>query len=480
MKFLRSLVTGKSISILLAIAGFLLPFFLHIDGLSEAGHRLLSIFLLAVILWVTEAVPLFATSAIVIFVLILFLSDVSAKLGWAWGVADGFGESGPPSYTAFYDTLANRVLLLFLGGFFLAFGAAKFRVDKNLAALMLKPFGTKPSRVLLGLMIITGVLSMWMSNTATTATIMTVVLPLITVLDKQDKLRIGLALAVPFAANIGGMGTPIGTPPNAIVLGAMTKIDPATGQAIGQCSFLQWMIFSIPIVILLLIFGWFLLSRFFPSSRDNLEIDMDVKWVKSKDAAIYYVTAIFTVVMWMTGELHGINSYVVGMIPVVVLLATGVVGSREFRSLEWDVLWLVAGGIALGVGVSKTGFDQWVVDLIRWDLLSASMLGLAVGLTALGLGTFISHSAATNLLTPIALAVATSVGGNALHILVFLALSASMAMALPISTPPNAIAYSAGTFSTRQMVLPGILIGVAGMALNYFLLPVLMRMAGVH
>ncbi|MGB6219537.1 SLC13 family permease [Haloferula sp.] len=479
MNAFKSLISGKTLSIILAFVGFLIPFFIQIDGLSEAGHRLLGIFLFAVILWVSEGIPLFATSACVILLLILFLSDVSAQLGWAWGLAEGFTGASPPSYADYFNTLASNVLILFLGGFFLAFGAAKYGVDKNLAAIMLKPFGSKPSRVLLGLMLITGVLSMWMSNTATTATIMAVVIPIIHRLEVSDKFRIGLALGIPFAANIGGIGTPIGTPPNAIVLGALGKINPETGAPIGQCSFLQWMLFAVPIAMILLVLAWLLILLMFPASKKSIEIDMNVKWVKSSKATIYYATAIFTILMWMTGSLHGINSYVVGMFPVAILLATGVVGAKEFRSLDWDVLWLVAGGIALGKGVSSTGFDSWIVGLIDWNALSAGILGIAICATALLMSTFISNSAATNLLAPIAVAVAAATGGDAVAILIFVALGASMAMALPISTPPNAIAYSAGSFNTKQMVLSGSIIAVIGMGLTYLCLPILLKMAGL-
>jgi sodium-dependent dicarboxylate transporter 2/3/5 len=415
----------------------------------------------------------------VILLLILFLSDVSGQLGWAWGTAEGFTDGKAPAYTVFFNTLANKVLILFLGGFFLAFGAAKFGVDKNLAAIMLKPFGSKPSRVLLGLMLITGVLSMWMSNTATTATIMAVVLPIIHRLEVSDKFRIALALGIPFAANIGGMGTPIGTPPNAIVLGALGKIDPVTGAPIGQCSFLQWMLFAIPLAMILLVIAWVLILFMFPSSKKAIEIDMNVKWVKSSKATIFYATAIFTILMWVTGSLHGINSYVVGMFPVVILLSTGVVGSKEFRSLDWDVLWLVAGGIALGEGVASTGFDAWIVGLIDWNAMSAGVLGIAICATALAMSTFISNSAATNLLAPIAVAVAAATGGDSMSILIFVAMGASLAMALPISTPPNAIAYSAGTFTTKQMVFTGTVIGAVGIVLTYLCLPILLKMAGL-
>ncbi|MFV0338238.1 MAG: SLC13 family permease [Chthoniobacterales bacterium] len=476
---MTSLFTKRNVSLFLALLGFLLPFFIPIEGLSPAGHRLLAIFLLAVILWITEAIPLFATSAVIILLLILFLSDVSAKMSWAWGVAQGFSTDAPPSYTEYFNTLANRVLILFLGGFFLAFGAAKFGVDKNLAALMLRPFGRRPSRVLLGLMLITAILSMWMSNTATTATIMAVVLPIIHGLETSDKFRTALALGVPFAANIGGIGTPIGTPPNAIVLGALTKINPATGEAFGNCSFLQWMIFATPIVVILLIFAWFLILFLFPPGGKEIIIDMEIKWSKSTKAWIYYATAIFTICLWITSALHGINSYVVGMFPVAILLATGVVGSKEFRQLEWDVLWLVGGGIALGKGVSVTGFDTWIVGLVNWQSMNVELLGLALGVTALLMGSFISHSAATNLLVPIAVAVATAAGGNIISILVFVAVGASLAMALPISTPPNAIAYGAGTIKTREMALCGSIISLVGIGIIALILKPLLNIAGV-
>jgi sodium-dependent dicarboxylate transporter 2/3/5 len=305
------------------------------------------------------------------------------------------------------------------------------------------------------------------------------VLPIIHRLEASDKFRIGLALGIPFAANIGGMGTPIGTPPNAIVLGALAKIDPSTGAPIGQCSFLQWMLFAIPLAMVLLVLAWLLILVMFPASKKAIEIDMNVKWVKSSKATIFYATAIFTILMWVTGSLHGINSYVVGMFPIAILLSTGVVGSKEFRSLDWDVLWLVAGGIALGKGVSTTGFDTWIVGLIDWTSLSAGLLGIVICATALAMSTFISNSAATNLLAPIAVAVASVSGGDSMTILIFVAIGASMAMALPISTPPNAIAYSAGTFTTKQMAITGTFIAGVGMILTYLFLPALLKMAGL-
>jgi sodium-dependent dicarboxylate transporter 2/3/5 len=460
----------NSLALGLALAGYLLPFFLDLPGLSEAGHRLLSVFLLAVVLWVSEAVPLHATSALVILLLVLTLSDASEPL--AWGVAEGFASGKAPDYGLYFGCLADKVLILFLGGFFLAAGAAKFGLDRNLASLMLRPFGDKPSRVLFGLMLITGILSMWMSNTATCATIMAVVLPLIHRLPPEDRFRSALALGVPFAANLGGMATPVGSPPNAIALAVLK------GEA--KCSFLQWMSFALPLTMVLLALAWMLLVLLFRSGTSRLDLSLKPEWKKGASAWTYYATAALTIMLWMTEALHGINSYVTGMVPVAILLATRVVTVKEFRALEWDVLWLVAGGIALGKAVAATGFDAWVVGLVDWGRIPVIALGGVLAVGTLLLSNFISNSAATNLLAPMAVAVATAAGSGPVAAVAAVALGSSLAMALPISTPPNAIAYASGAIKTRDMAVAGTAIGAVGMVALVLLLPVLLKWSGVR
>jgi sodium-dependent dicarboxylate transporter 2/3/5 len=463
-------LTRRNIALVLAVIGYLVPWFVNIPGLSEAGHRLLSIFLLAVILWISEAIPLFATSSLVILMLVLTLSNAADDL--LWGAAEGFTSGAAPAYAMYFATLADPVLILFLGGFFLANGAAKFGLDKNLAALMLRPFGNSPSKVLLGIMLITGFLSMWMSNTATTATLMAVVLPLIHRLAPEDKLRAAFALGVPFAANIGGMGTPVGSPPNAISIAAL-------GES-GSVTFSQWMVFAIPVTIVLLILTWLVLLFCFRTKTTVVEFSMKTSWVKSKPAWIFYATAIVTIGMWVTESLHGINSFIVGMVPVTVLLSTGVINTREFRSMEWDVLWLVAGGIALGRGVGVSGFDGWVVGLIDWQNVPPMFVGGLLALAALLLSTFISNSAAANLLAPMAVAIATSTDSGPVATVAYVALACSLAMSMPISTPPNAIAYASGAIRTPDMAKAGLIIGMAGIAILYLILPYFVRLSGVN
>jgi sodium-dependent dicarboxylate transporter 2/3/5 len=466
----RTFFSGSTIALGLAAVGYLLPFFIELPGLSEAGHRLLSVFFLAVVLWVSEAIPLFATSAVVILLLVLTLSSAAEPL--AWGLPEGFATAEVPDFTLYFYCLADKVLILFLGGFFLAMGAAKFGLDRNLASLMLRPFGDRPSQVLLGLMLITGILSMWMSNTATCATIMAVVLPLIHRLPPGDRFRSALALGVPFAANLGGMATPVGTPPNAIALGAL--------KGAGECSFPQWMMFALPLTLVLLGLAWLVLVLLFRTETRRIDLSLKTKWQAGLPAWIYYLTAALTIGLWMTETLHGINSYVVGLVPVAVLLATRVVTTQEFRSMEWDVLWLVAGGIALGQAVAATGFDRWVVGLVDWKSVPVFALGGVLALATLVLSTFISNSAATNLIAPMAVAVATSAESGTVAAVAAVALGSSLAMSLPISTPPNAIAYASGAIKTRDMAVAGGIIAVVGWIALVVLLPVLMKWSGVR
>ncbi len=188
------------VSILIGIIGFIIPFFLNIPGLSEAGHVALSIFIIAALFWMLEPVPIYATSIMVILLQVFFLS----KQGVLFPKVTP--EYSPDSYTEFMGTLANPIIILFLGGFVLADAAVKYDLDKNFTRILLKPFGSNPKFIILGLMVVTALLSAFMSNTATTAMMMTVILPIIAKTEASDPLRIGIALSIPFPGRAFGSG----------------------------------------------------------------------------------------------------------------------------------------------------------------------------------------------------------------------------------------------------------------------------------
>jgi sodium-dependent dicarboxylate transporter 2/3/5 len=460
------LTSRRRLGLVLGTVGFVIPWVVDFDGLSEAGHRALAVFLLAIVLWVTEAIPLYATAAGIIFFQILLISDEALV-----ALPEGFAA---PGYADFYAVLAHPVLMLFLGGFFLANGASRFRLDRSMARVLLRPFGDAPRMILLGLMVVTAGFSMFMSNTATTATLMAVVLPVIASLEGDDRLRVSLALSIPIAANIGGIGTPVGTPPNAIALGGL-------GDAGVDVSFLEWMAMAVPLVVALLAFAWLLLVWLFPAKAGSVRLQIDADFDRSRDARIFYATFALTVALWLTEPLHGIKATIVGFVPVVVLLATRVFRSRDLQRIQWHILWLVAGGLALGIGVASTGLDVWLIDLVSWDTMPAWLVAALLALVALVMSTVISNSAAANLLVPIGLTLAASpaIELDPIRVGFFIAIGASLAMALPISTPPNAIAYSTGATRTADMARAGLAVGAVGLVLFVAVGPLLWGLLGV-
>jgi sodium-dependent dicarboxylate transporter 2/3/5 len=452
-------------SLAAAALAFALPFVVDLSGLSEAGHRVLSVFLLAVVLWVFEPIPLHATAVLVIILEILLVSDQALTI-----------PSGPDPlpYSSYFAALANPVLMLFLGGFVLAAGASKYRLDRGLARVMLKPFGSSPSRLVLGVMLITALLSMFMSNTATTATMMAVLVPVMAGLPPGDRSRVGLALSVPVAANVGGIGTPVGTPPNAIAIGQLA----ANGVDV---SFSTWMVRAIPAMLVLLAVAWILLVRLFPSTSKTVTVEISGTFARSREAYVFYGVFVLTVVAWLTESLHGLSSNVVGFLPVVILLATGSFTVKDLQQVQWHVLWLVGGGIALGTGVAASGLDVWLVGLVDWTGFPTALVAAGLGLFTLALSTVISNSATANLVVPIGITLALS---GAVDLDPFtagfvVAIGASLAMALPISTPPNAIAHATGTVTTGDMAKVGLVVGAVGLVLFLWLGPLLWTVMGV-
>ncbi|MFO7779231.1 MAG: DASS family sodium-coupled anion symporter [Nitriliruptoraceae bacterium] len=446
----RTQSTGLAVGLVVFVGTLVL----ELPGIEPAAQRMLAIFLLAIVLWITEAIPLVATSLVVILLQVLLLSDQALV---------PLDES-VVSASEVFATLADPVIILFIGGFLIADGAAKYDVDRNLAALLLRPFAAGGARrTVLGLMLITALLSMFVSNTATTATMFAVLLPVLAGLPAGTA-RTGLALSIPVAANIGGIGTPVGTPPNAIALGQLSN------QGIS-ISFLDWMLLAVPLMLLLLFGSWWLLTRRFIPADTPLEIDMTARFNRTPPAMLFSAVAAVTVVLWLTEPLHGMASSTVGFIPVVLLLATGVLGAKDLQGLQWHVLWLVAGGIALGGGIGASGMDVWLLELVDWEALPATGLLALLVLAGLAMSTVISSSAASNLLIPLALSLAIGLSMNAALVAVLVALACGLAMSLPISTPPNAIAYATGEVPQSAMIFTGLVIAAVAFALLSFVMP---------
>ena len=368
-----------------------------------------------------------------------------------------------------FATFADPIIILFLGGFFLADAATKFRLDINLARVLLKPFGTNPKYVLLGLMSVTALFSMFMSNTATAAMMLALLTPVLALFKPEDRGRAAFALCIPIGANVGGIGTPIGTPPNAIALKFMQENG-------WNVTFGDWMMFGIPFVVIMLLIGWVILLKMFPIDQKALDLakEMKGKFMTTPKAWVVYITFIVTILLWVIPkDYHGLDANSVAIIPIAVFSVTGVITKKDLKAMNWDVLWLVAGGFALGVALGETKLANDLINSIpfaEWDSLA---LIVGSSLICLFMATFMSHTATAALLMPIMASVAAGMvaGGamdapGAIGLLVTIAFASSLGMALPISTPPNAMAYATGHVEQKGMAISGTILCLIGLALS--------------
>ena len=435
-----------------------------IQNLTVIQQRIIAIFAFATLMWVLEIVSSWATSVGIIVLMLLFCTDS--------GIAPMVNEEEVGkllSYKGVMATFADPVIMLFIGGFVLAIAATKTGLDAQLAKVLLRPFGKRSEMVLLGFLLITGLFSMFVSNTATAAMMLTFLTPVFRQLPPEGKGRIALAMSIPVAANLGGMGTPIGTPPNTI---ALKYLNDPEGLNLGL-GFGQWMMFMVPLVIVLLLMSWRILLKMFPFSQKTIELHIDGEMKHDAHSYIVIVTFFVTVALWLLDRLTGINSYTVAMIPFMVFALTGVINKRDLEQINWSVIWMVAGGFALGYGLNASGLAANAVESIPFGDFSPILILLLGGAICYVLSNFISNSATAALLMPILAMVCGAMGdklapiGGTPTVLIGVAIAASSAMILPISTPPNALAYATGYVQQKDMSRMGFIMGVISMLLGF-------------
>lgn len=439
-----------------------------IDGLTVVQRRVIAIFVMAVMLWLTEAIPAWATSVTIIFVLLFCVSNSSFK----------FLQGDGSEYGQLLDSVgimacfADPTIILFLGGFILAIAATKSGLDVWMAKTMIKPFGNKSENVLLGFMLITGIFSMFISNTATAAMMLTFLTPVFKALPANGKGRIALTMAIPIGANLGGMGTPIGTPPNAFAYKVLN--DPAGMNM--DISFGQWMMVMAPFVIILLLIAWLLLRKLFPFTQKTIELKIEGDMHHNWRTVVVAATFVVTILLWIFGKQIGINANTTAMLPIAVFAFTGVITGKDLQDIDWSVIWMVAGGFALGMAMNGTGLAESAIDAIPFGQWSPIVILIVSGLVCFFLSNFISNTATAALLIPILTVVCTGMGdklgviGGPSTILIGIAVAASSAMSLPISTPPNAIAFSTGLIKQNDMVKAGLITGIISLVLGGALL----------
>lgn len=461
--------------------------FFGIDSLTVTQQRTIAIFVFAALMWILEAVPAWATSIITLVLLIFTISNGSFSFllhklpqdPKVVGAAVEYAEGAVVGYKDLMAAFASPTIMLFMGGFVLAIAATKVGLDVVLARALLAPFGTNPKMVLLGILMVVAFFSMFMSNTATAAMMLAFLAPVLKSLPADGKGKIGLALAIPIGANIGGIGTPIGTPPNVIALGYLKD---NLGITVG---FGDWCLRMVPFVIVMLLIAWAVLLLLFPFKAKEIKLEITDNAKRGAHFWIVAATFVVTIVLWLIPESKtNLNSYEVALIPFAVFVATGVFKQKDFAEINWDVLWMVAGGLALGTALMKTGLAATLVNVIPFGSMSAIAVLIVSGLVGYLIANFLSHTSTANLLLPLLTTIAVAAAGTPMGeqldgfggvqaLLIGLAISTSVAMILPISTPPNAIASSTGLVQTKDMAKVGIILGVVGLVLGYTVLMVI-------
>lgn len=445
----QSKVIQFFLSILFA---YLMMHFLSEDMFTSLQNSVLFLLFFAIALWVTEAIPPFSVGILIIGFLVVVVG------------ADEHHEAMP-----YVQTWSDGVIWLFLGGFFLAAGMKKTRLDEDLLRFLLPKFGSRPKFILLGLMFTTAVMSMLMSNTATTAMMIATVSPLFNSMNaSKSNFTRALLLGIPTAASIGGMGTIIGSAPNAIAVGALAAIN-------IHVSFLEWMMIGTPIAIVLLYIFWSILVARYRLQQEttivNLTlfskdagVDGEIKKELRLQKLIMLVVLGVTLFFWLTAKLFSIPIAVASGIPIVALTMLGVIDADDVRTLPWDTLMLVAGGLALGMAIQDQHLAAHFVGKLSNIEINFYLLMLVFGLVTVLLSNFMSNTATTTILAPMAISLMSVSSGefSPMVLPLVIALSASCALLLPVSTPPNAIAFSTGLIKQSEFRLGGVTIGLLG------------------
>jgi len=463
--------------------------FSPIAGLDAPEHRLLAIMAFVAIWWITEPVPIPVTS---------LLGPMLCVLCGVASMKDAFSAFSTP------------MIFLFMGGFLIAKGMMVNGLDKRLAygIISMKWVGDSPRRIFLAVGCACMLCSGWISNTATAAMMFPIALGLLEairamqaangqVIDlKNYKYATGLMLMTAYACSIGGVLTPIGTPPNIIMLGFLHEMAPQAHEV----SFFEWMIWGVVAMIAYFAVAYVVLWKMFPADVKHIKGASEFIREHAKDLGPWtraqkntLIAFLVAVVLWVTpgvlsvifgGDSEVVTTYnkyipeelaaLIGGLLLFFLPVDAKKGQMTMswkdgvEGIEWGTLLLFGGGLAMGSLMYSTGLSAWVGDGLKHILGQHPNEWLFVGLfcvTALILSELTSHTASTNLLAPIAIGTAISLGFSPIPVAIGIALSSSLGFMMPVSTPPNAIVYASGYVPLTKMIKSGVIIDLIGVLL---------------
>jgi sodium-dependent dicarboxylate transporter 2/3/5 len=458
----------------------LIKLFFHPEGLDDSANGILASTVWIAIWWITEpiAIPITSLLPIVLFPLSggLSLSETTAPYG-------------------------HQYIFLFLGGFILAIAIEKWNLHKRIALNIIKLVGTNVNSIILGFMIATAFLSMWISNTATAVMILPVGVAVISHLTDNPKtianenLLFGkaLMLAIAYSASIGGMATLIGTPPNLVLAGIIEKTYNT------EITFLQWFLFGFPLSIVLLFICWFYLTRFaykfnqkeFPGGKGEIERQLQQLGKITYQEKLILIIFLSTAFAWITRSFLLVKFFPAMDDTIIALLSSFVLfivpsGKnkealmtwKDAITLPWGILLLFGGGMALALGFETSGLAGWIGNHMTLLEGTSIFILLLVLVTAVNFLTEItSNMATTAMLLPILVSLANILNVHPYILLVSATLAASCAFMLPVATPPNAIVFGSGYLKIEDMVKKGFLLNIISIIIvtffGYYILPLI-------
>ena len=475
-------VTGSVLGPLCAVLLWLMP----IQGIGESAHHLLAVMSMIAIWWITEPVPI----------------PVTSLLGPTLCVVLGIAPIGDA-----FEQFANPMIFLFMGGFLLAKAMMINGMDKRIAygIMSMKWVGESPRRIFLAIGLACILCSGWISNTATAAMMFPIALGLLEAVREMMarngktidlasyKYATGLMLMTAYACSIGGVMTPIGTPPNIIMIGFLNQLAPQAPSV----TFFQWMVWGVVAMVCYFVLAYVVLWRMFPADVKHIDgareyirsyVDSLGPWTRAqKNTMIAFSVAI---ILWVAPSVlsvyYGPHSDVMKFydshFPEAIAAMTG--GLLLFflptdlkkgemtmswkdgvEGIEWGTLILFGGGLAMGSLMYTTGLSAWIGTGIKEALGGNPSEWLFVTVfcvVALLLSELTSHTAATNLIAPIAIGTAVSSGFSPIPVAIGIALSSSLGFMMPVSTPPNAIVYASGYVPITKMIKSGFIIDLIG------------------
>ncbi len=454
-------------------------------SLTSSMQSVFALLGLMVIWWITEAIPLPAT-ALLPAVVLPFLHVVGVS-------GTRFHEFTIKNTLVNY---ANPVIYLFLGGFLLAAGMQKWGLDRRLTLWILTrgSLAEDSRRILFGMMTVTAFLSMWISNTACTAMMLPLGLGILSLMKLEpgsSRFGTALMLGIAWAASIGGVGTIIGTPPNGIALGILNATF-ADDPSVTRLSFLDWMAFGIPFVVIMIPLAWGVLVlrnppevRSLPGGKEQLLQEQRRLGPMQVGEKLAVFVFLFAVVLWVSNPfwelflpeavaatLSWVDEYTIGLlvgllgfiIPVNIREGRFLLDWRDTKFVDWGTLVLFGGGIALSDAIFRTGLASWIATSAVGAMGTPSTLMLMIVIVLLVdfLTEITSNTAVTGMFVPIVISIALRVGDNPTTLTVVTAVAASMAFMLPVATPPNALVFGTGYVRIKDMVRNGFILDILG------------------